>query len=82
MKVSYPSDREEPVVLGVVFAGILACIYFSFILTASFAPEVLKKIAFGTVPFSFVYGFFVIVSGAVLTTTYVLYANRRQEDRP
>ncbi|MDB6144465.1 MAG: hypothetical protein JWP80_3509 [Pseudomonas sp.] len=68
--------------MGVVFAGLLACIYFSFILTASFAPDVLKKIAFGSVPYSFVYGFFVILSGAVLTVTYVLFANRRVEDRP
>ncbi|MDB5981275.1 MAG: hypothetical protein JWQ69_2290 [Pseudomonas sp.] len=82
MKASHSSDRDEPVVLGVVFAGLLACIYFSFILTASFAPDVLKIVAFGSVPFSFVYGFFVIVSGAVLTTTYVLYANRHPEERP
>ena len=78
VKVSHnPRNDTTP---GILFSAVQLIIFFTFIKLCVFNTEALQKNFMQTqIPVSFVLGAGVILSGIILTTLYVVIANRHEE---
>jgi uncharacterized membrane protein (DUF485 family) len=73
------ATADEQLTFGVLLAVIQVLVFFGFIYVCIFHSAFLARDVFSIgVPLSFISGLSVIVCGAVLTTLYVLSANRSE----
>ena len=74
------AEKEESLLMGVIFTCVQIIIFFSFILICAFNVTLLnREFLHSGIPLSFVLGMLVIVSGIILTAAYVAIANRATE---
>ncbi|MCG8707940.1 DUF485 domain-containing protein [Brenneria sp. 4F2] len=74
------AEKEESLLMGVIFTCVQIIIFFSFVLICAFnVPLLNREFLHSGIPFSFVLGMLVIVSGIILTAAYVAIANRATE---
>ncbi|MFE8149969.1 DUF485 domain-containing protein [Brenneria goodwinii] len=74
------ADKDESLLMGVIFTCVQIIIFFSFILICAFnVPLLGREFLNSGTPLSFVLGMLVIVSGVILTAAYVALANRVTE---
>jgi uncharacterized membrane protein (DUF485 family) len=64
--------------LAAWLTGIVALLYYGFLLAGAFAPAALARPAIAHVPWSFVLGAGLLLAAIALTGLYVLLANRTE----